>query len=84
MILDTSGGDVTLKGLDGGSWGQIIFCVKVTSSNDVHIIHASGDAAAGDKIYCVSAGDESIAAGHYGCFYLIYQGGIWLVDHTLV
>jgi len=81
--LNTSGGDITLKGLDNGLYGQMVFCVKPTSANDVHIIHNSGDAAAGDKIFTQSAGDESLAAGTYGGFWMIYFGGNWLIGHAV-
>lgn len=83
VLLNTAGGDITLKGLADGIEGQMIYFFKVTNVNDVHVIHASGDAALGDKIYCVTAADESIQAGYYGGFWLIYSSGIWIVDHPL-
>ena len=83
IYLNTAGGDITLKGLDGGVIGQIIFFIKNYDGNDVHIIHNSGDAASGDKIFTAGGGDESLSAGNRGVFMLIYHGGTWQVSRPL-
>ena len=83
LILDTLDGDITLKGLSEGASKQMIFCFKLLSDNDVHIIHDSPDAAVGNRIYTASGADESIAAGHYGSFWLVFYNNYWRVDHAL-
>ena len=84
LELDTSGGDITIEGLADGTEGQMIFCVKGVFGNHVDITHGDAGVGANDKIYCVTAGNESIAAGHYGCFWLVYQDSKWFIDHTLI
>ena len=83
IYLNTTGGDVDLKGLAGGSDGHMIFFIKVAGANTVNLYNSSGDAAVGDRIICQSGANETIPALKYGGFRLIYQGTYWFADHNI-
>jgi hypothetical protein len=77
IVLLATSGDIHLKGLDKGTNGQKILFIKASDANDVTVYHNSGDAAAGDKIRTVSEADETISAGSYGAFEMVYQSSNW-------
>ena len=83
LYLNTSGGDITLKGLAGGSAGQLVFCIKTIYGNKVDVIYNSGDAALGDRIITASSADESIAINRRGGFWMIYKDDYWRIGHEL-
>lgn len=76
ISLSTSGGNIDIKGLDNGTYGQMIFFSRLTSANTVTVYHNSGDAAAGDKIYTTTSADVTVSS--YSTFYMIYIGGVWI------
>lgn len=80
ILLDTSGGDIDLKGMDNGTYGQIIFFIRPGSANTATVYHNSGDAAAGDKIYTQTGADITLPG--YALFYMIYYGGVWIVSNV--
>ena len=76
ISLNPGSGDIDLKGMDNGTYGQMIFFSRLVSSNVVTIYHNSGDAPAGDKIYTSTSAD--VVMSDYGTFYMIYIGGVWI------
>ena len=83
LILDTSGGDITIKGLSGGTARQMIWCIKTSYSNAVNLIYESGDASAEDRIWTCMANNDLIYSGYIGGFVLYYTGSRWIVDRVL-
>ncbi|GAG93871.1 unnamed protein product, partial [marine sediment metagenome] len=78
ISLASHGGNIDIKGLDGGIYGQMIFFSRITSANIVTVYHNSGDAAAGDKIYTTTSADVTVSS--YSTFYMIYIGGVWVAS----
>jgi len=83
ILCDTSLGDITLKGLDGGVTGQLIHVVKYDDQNILSVIHNSGDAAAGDKIFTYNSSDDSVPGSTRGSFWLYYDGTQWITSRHL-
>lgn len=83
ILFNTGSGNITLKGLSGGSYGKMIFCLKNYNGNSVNVIHYSADAASGDKIATTDNTDQSIGANLRGAFWLVYYGGYWTVARSL-
>lgn len=72
IYLDSTDGDIDLRGMAGGYEGKIIFFVRTSVDNQVIVRHAHATPAAGDK-FLVAGGDKTMGIGAYGCFYAIYQ-----------
>ena len=83
ILLNTAGGNITLKGLQGGGEGQMIVCVKTTPGNVLNIINDSGDIGVVEPFYTATGSDDNIPAGSLGIFYIISLGGYWLVSRHL-
>jgi len=83
LILDTAGGNIDLKGLSGGTEGQMIYCLKISWVNILNVYWQSGDAAAGDKIYTYNGANDSIAASKLGGFWLVYFNNNWYTERHL-
>lgn len=84
LILNTGSGDITIQGLSNGYAGQVIYCLKAADGNDLTIEHNSSSAASGDKIYTITEADETVSAGYYRAFQIMYYGGLWHVFNNLV
>jgi hypothetical protein len=73
ILVDTSGGDITLSGLTGGVIGQVIDIAKVKSANDFIIEHVEGD---GDQdIYTTDTADKTFS--NYGGMRILCNGTNW-------
>jgi len=83
LILDTSGGNITIKGLSGGTARQMIWCVKTSRFGAVTLVNESSEAAEGDRLWTVSGGDETLRADYIGGFWLTYSGTRWIVERII-
>lgn len=77
ILLDTSSGDITLRGLSDGVSNQVIHFVKTGTSNEVYI--NDQDAAGTQKFSSYNGADLTLAAGDYGGFTAVYDGTYWQV-----
>lgn len=83
IFLDSGGGDITLEGFAGGTDGQIVFFVNIDGGNNIIVDHWSVNAAAGNKIMCYSAANETLTAGNLGGFAMVYKGSYWFILNPL-
>ena len=81
--LNITGGDITLKGLDGGTDGQLVYCFKYGTTNDLNVVHLSAEAVLGNRFACASLANESILAGRQGGFWMLYFADNWRIDREL-
>lgn len=76
--LDSSSGDINLRGMSGGYSGKIVFFVRTDVSNQINLYHAHATPATGDKFY-VAGGDKNMGIAAYGAFIAIYKSPGWQV-----
>jgi hypothetical protein len=73
LLVNTSGGDVTIGGFTGGVIGQILYVIPSDASNNIIIEDDEGTG--NQDIKTASSGDETITTD--GGLTLIYGGGYW-------
>jgi hypothetical protein len=79
ITFNSNGGNITLRGLEGGTDKQIIFCHKRSNNNAVVLNY--NDANGVEKLLTPSAANETLLGGDFGCFVLIYfaDNNYWYV-----
>jgi hypothetical protein len=73
--VNTTGGNVTIRGMTGGAVGQRVSLVKVTTANTLTITH--DDVLGTEKI--ITPDGSSIVLADYGGVELVYDGSLWFV-----
>jgi len=75
LLLDCSGGDITINGLSGGVLGQVISLAKLCAAvQDVTLVHNSGIPP--QKFYLHAGGNETLT-GEYGGWTFVCNGSHW-------
>ena len=77
VYLDSSSGDIVLRGLAGGYDGKIVFFLRQEVGNQVIIRHAHATPAVADRIVLPSGSDQTMSIAQYGGFILIYYASRW-------
>jgi len=76
--LDTTDGDINLRGMKGGYSGKIVFFVRTNCDNSVYLRHAHATPDVGDRFY-IAGGDKTMGVGAYGGFIAVYKDPAWQV-----